>query len=56
MVEARGSISWIAVRELVYFDADVARYFGVTNSCVTWFVGSGQKPEVNDLIKNLATF
>ncbi len=30
---ARGSISWIAVRELGYSGADVARYLGVTNSC-----------------------
>jgi predicted transcriptional regulator len=47
------SSSWIAVRELGYSGADVARYLGVTNSCVTRFVASGQKPDVNDLIKNL---
>ena len=29
VVEARGSISWIAVRELGYSGADVARYLGV---------------------------
>jgi hypothetical protein len=51
--KARGSISWIAVRELGYSGADAARYLGVTTSCVTRFVASGQKPEVNDLIKNL---
>ncbi len=50
---ARGSISWIAVRELGYSGADVARYLGVTNSCVTRFVASGQKPDVDDLIKKL---
>jgi hypothetical protein len=53
VAKARGSISWIAVRELGYSGADVARYLGVTNSCVTRFVASGQKPDVNDLIKNL---
>jgi REP element-mobilizing transposase RayT len=53
VVEARGSISWIAVRELGYSGADVARYLGVTNSCVTRFVASGQKPDVDDLIRKL---
>jgi len=53
VVEARGSISWIAVRELGYSDADVARYLGVTNPCVTRFVASGQKTDVDDLIKKL---
>jgi hypothetical protein len=53
VAKARGSISWIAVRELGYSGADAARYLGVTDSCVTRFVASGQKPEVNDLIKNL---
>ena len=52
-VKARGSISWIAVRELGYSGADVARYLGVTNSCVTRFIASGQKPDVEDLIKRL---
>ena len=33
--------------------ADVARYLGVTNSCVTRFVASGQKPDVDDLITKL---
>ena len=53
VAKARGSISWIAVRELGYSGADVARYLGVTNSCVTRFVASGQKPDVDDLIKKL---
>jgi hypothetical protein len=42
--KARGSISWIAVSELGYSGADVARYLGVTNSCVILFSTSGQKP------------
>ena len=54
--EARGSISWIAVRELGYSGADVARYLGVTNFCVTGFVASGKKPDVEDHISKLRTF
>ena len=53
VVEARGSISWIAVKELGYSGADVARYLGVTNSCVTRFVASGKKPDVEDFIRKL---
>ena len=53
VVQGRGAISWIAVRELGYSGADVARYLGVTNSCVTRFVASGQKPDVDDLIRKL---
>ena len=53
IVEARGAVSWIAVRELGYSGADVARYLGVTNSCVTRFVASGKKPDVDDLIGKL---
>jgi hypothetical protein len=53
VTRARGSISWIAVRELGYSGADVARYLGVTNSCVTRFVASGQKPDVDNLITKL---
>jgi chromosomal replication initiation ATPase DnaA len=53
VTRARGSISWIAVRELGYSGADVARYLGVTNSCVTRFVASGQKPDADDLITKL---
>ena len=53
VAKARGSISWTAVRELGYCGADVARYLGVTNSCVTRFVAFGQKPDVDDLIKKL---
>ena len=53
VVKARGSISWIAVRELGYSGADVARLLGLTNSCVTRYVAPGQKPDFDDLIKNL---
>ncbi len=53
VVEARASISWIAVRALGYSGADVAQYLGVTNSCVTRFVACGKKPDVDDLIRKL---
>jgi hypothetical protein len=53
VVLARNALSWIAVRELGYSGADVARYLGVTNSCVTRAVSSGNKPEVEDLIQEL---
>jgi predicted transcriptional regulator len=43
----------LELRELGYSGADVARYLGVTNSCVTRFVASGQKPDVDDLMTKL---
>ena len=53
IMEARGIVSWIAVRELGYSGADVARYLGVTNSCVTKSVSSGKKPDMRDYVKDL---
>jgi REP element-mobilizing transposase RayT len=53
VIDARASLSWIAVRELGYSGADVARYLGVTNSCVTRIVASGMKPDVDDLLELL---
>jgi REP element-mobilizing transposase RayT len=53
VIDARASISWIAVRELGYSGADVARYLGVTNSCVTRIVASRKKPDVDDLLELL---
>ena len=52
-VQARSAVSWIAVRELGYSGADVARYLGVTNSCVTRSVASGRQPDIEDLIRIL---
>jgi REP element-mobilizing transposase RayT len=46
VVMARCAASWVAVRELGYSGADVARYLGVTNSCVTRSVASGKMPDV----------
>jgi hypothetical protein len=55
VVQARAALSWIAVRELGS-GAEVARYLGVTNSCVTRIVASGNKPPVEELIDALGTF
>lgn len=52
VVKARQIISWIAVRELGYSGADVARYLGVTNSCVTRSV-SFRPPEVDSYLATL---
>jgi putative transposase len=53
IIEARGIVSWIAVRELGYSGADVARYLGVTNSCVTRSISSGKRPAVNGYINQV---
>ena len=45
IVEARQVLSWLAVRELGYSGAEVARYFGVTNSCVTRAASAKKGPE-----------
>jgi putative transposase len=47
--KARGAMSWIGVRELGYSGADVARYLGVTNSCVTRMISSERKPDMDDI-------
>ena len=52
-VKARRALSWIAVRELGFSGADVARFLGVTNSCITRFVSAGIKPDVDDLVHQL---
>jgi putative transposase len=45
LTEARKVVSWLAVRELGYSGAEVARYLGVTNSCVTRAVSGEEAPE-----------
>jgi putative transposase len=45
IVEARRVFSWLAVKELGYPGAEVARYLGVTTSCVTRAASSGEEPE-----------
>ena len=53
VVKARGALCWIAVRELGYSGAEVARYLGVTNSCVTRIASTNKSPEMEDLIQQL---
>ena len=43
VVQARRAMSWIGVRELGYSGAEVARYLGVTNSCVTRMISAGRR-------------
>jgi putative transposase len=49
VVNARRAMSWIGVREPGYSGPDIARYIGVTNSCVTRMISSGKKPEIDDI-------
>ena len=49
VVKARRTMSWIGVRELGYSGADVARYLGVTNSCVTRMISTGRKQDIDDI-------
>jgi hypothetical protein len=53
VVKARNTMSWVGVRELGYSGADVARYLGVTNSCVTRLVSAGGKQDIDDICLNL---
>jgi len=45
IVETRRVFSWLAVKELGYSGAEVARYLGVSTSCVTRAASSGEEPE-----------
>ena len=45
IVEARRIMSWLSVKELGYSGAEVARYLGVTNSCVTRAASTGEVPD-----------
>ena len=49
VMKARRSMSWIGVRELGYSGADVARYLGVTNSCVMRIISTRKKPDLDDI-------
>jgi REP element-mobilizing transposase RayT len=49
VVQARRAMSWIGVRELGYSGADIARYLGVTNSCVTRMISAGRKQDIDDI-------
>ena len=46
----RRIISWLAVHELGYSSAEVARHLGVTNSCVTRFLASEKKPDIEEIM------
>ena len=50
LVNARRIVSWIAVHELGYSGAEVARHLGVTNSCITRFLSSSEKPTIEGVI------
>jgi len=43
-------LSWIAVTELGYSGAAVARFLGVTNSCVTRIIAKGEKPDIENIM------
>ncbi len=43
------TLSWIGISELGYSGADVARYLGVTNSCITRMVLASEKPDIDDI-------
>jgi REP-associated tyrosine transposase len=47
--EARRVLSWISVRELGYSGAEVARFLGVTNSCVTRTIAKGKRPDTRNI-------
>ena len=47
VVKARRAMSWVGVRELGYSGADLARYLGVTNSCVTRMISTGKKQDID---------
>jgi len=50
IVEARQVFSLLAVKELGYSGAEVERYLGVTNSCVTRAVLAKEAPEKGNCI------
>ena len=50
VINARRSVSWMAVHELVYPGAEVARDLGVTTSCITRCIASGEKPDIEELL------
>lgn len=50
IVEARRVFSWLAVKELGYSGAEVARYLGVTTSCVTRTISEGNGFDREDYI------
>ena len=49
VVKARRALSWLCVRELGYSGADVARFLGVANSCVTRIISKGKMENTDDV-------
>ena len=46
-MNARQVLFWFGVRELGYSGAEVARYLGVSTSCVNRYISSGKKPDAD---------
>lgn len=53
VVRARSAMAWLAVRECGYSGAEVARFLGVTTSCVTRALTSGVRPDIDSLLTEL---
>ena len=47
IVKVRQIVSWVGIRELGYSGAELARYLGVTTSCVNRFISTGNKPDMD---------
>lgn len=53
VVRARSALAWLGVRECGYSGAEVARFLGVTTSCITRGLKSGVRPDVDSLLFDL---
>jgi len=53
VVAARYTVAWIAVREIGYSGAEVARHLGVSNSCITRSVATGSRPDIGALLERI---
>ncbi len=51
IVEAQRIGAWIALRELGYCEADMARYLGVNRSCIYRSESPGKRPKATVDIK-----
>jgi putative transposase len=54
VVRARFAVAWIAVREIGYSGAEVARHLGVSNSCITRSVATGNRPDIGALLARIS--
>ena len=55
VVQGRGAMQWIVVREFSYYGADVTVYLGVTNSCVTRMISASLSYSNTELSKRMAS-